>query len=519
MAPAGDDLALIAEAFDREYYLQAYLDVAQAGVDPLRHYVSHGWREKRRPAAWFDPEYYLAANPDAAGGDPFAHYLAHGRAAGRAASAPGGYRRAIVERLVAPEERRRGHPREEVVELLPAGELAARLKAACDGAAGLVVAVSHDDYTQVTGGVQLCIGDEERGFRARGVVYLQVSPVDPELTLAGPGARGFLNLVLDGVGLGRSDHAGVVAALAGVRGKGRIFVVHSVFGHDVERLAAWPGLMGAEAAYFWLHDYASVCAGYNLLRDDVAYCGAPGVGSNACMVCVYGESRRAYLARMERFFAAVGFVVVAPSEAALAVWRRGPALPHGGAVVHPHCRLDWASVEPPPREGPVRVAFIGPPVAHKGWPVFARLVDAVGRRQEYRFYHFIAAKVPLRETGWITQVQVRVTAEDRDAMVVALAAHEIDVVLVLSPWPETFSYVTYEAFAAGADVVALADGGNVAAVVQESGRGVVFDDAEALLAAFAGEGIVAHVRMRRGERRAGRLVHDGTTATLAGVPV
>ena len=90
MAPAGDDLALIAEAFDREYYLQAYLDVAQAGVDPLRHYVSHGWREKRRPAAWFDPEYYLAANPDAAGGDPFAHYLAHGRAAGRAASAPGG---------------------------------------------------------------------------------------------------------------------------------------------------------------------------------------------------------------------------------------------------------------------------------------------------------------------------------------------------------------------------------------------------------------------------------------------
>jgi len=41
-------------------------------------------------------------------------------------------------------------------------------------------------------------------------------------------------------------------------------------------------------------------------------------------------------------------------------------------------------------------------------------------------------------------------------MVAALAEHAIDLVVLLSPWPETFSYVMHEALAAGADVVALA---------------------------------------------------------------
>ena len=35
--------------FDAEWYLRANLDVALAGLDPLRHYVTHGEREGRPP--------------------------------------------------------------------------------------------------------------------------------------------------------------------------------------------------------------------------------------------------------------------------------------------------------------------------------------------------------------------------------------------------------------------------------------------------------------------------------------
>jgi len=60
-------------------------DVAQAGVDPLKHYLEHGRREGRAPSPDFDPQFYLQANPDVAqaGLDPFVHYILYGRAEGR----------------------------------------------------------------------------------------------------------------------------------------------------------------------------------------------------------------------------------------------------------------------------------------------------------------------------------------------------------------------------------------------------------------------------------------------------
>lgn len=50
--------------FDREWYLSQYPDVAEAGVEPVEHYVKFGWREGRNPSARFDTASYLAAYPD-----------------------------------------------------------------------------------------------------------------------------------------------------------------------------------------------------------------------------------------------------------------------------------------------------------------------------------------------------------------------------------------------------------------------------------------------------------------------
>lgn len=46
--------------FDPHYYLDRYPDVAQNGIDPMRHYLEHGTREGRLPNPYFDPRYYRA---------------------------------------------------------------------------------------------------------------------------------------------------------------------------------------------------------------------------------------------------------------------------------------------------------------------------------------------------------------------------------------------------------------------------------------------------------------------------
>ncbi|SOY65589.1 conserved exported hypothetical protein [Cupriavidus phytorum] len=91
-----DAQAQTQENFDPQAYLAANPDVAAAGVDPWVHYTTYGANEGRQytynadaqrnaAAGTFDTQGYLDANPDvaASGMDPLTHYLQYGKAEGR----------------------------------------------------------------------------------------------------------------------------------------------------------------------------------------------------------------------------------------------------------------------------------------------------------------------------------------------------------------------------------------------------------------------------------------------------
>jgi glycosyltransferase involved in cell wall biosynthesis len=71
--------------FDSQYYLQSYPDVKKSGLEPLKHYILHGWKEGRNPSAYFETNHYLATYPDVmqAGVNPLSHYIRHGKNEGR----------------------------------------------------------------------------------------------------------------------------------------------------------------------------------------------------------------------------------------------------------------------------------------------------------------------------------------------------------------------------------------------------------------------------------------------------
>lgn len=75
-----DDLETqLRNSFDAAYYLSHYHDVRQSGLDPYEHYMNYGWREKRRPNGWFDPNKYPEKYPDLMDADtnPLAHFITH----------------------------------------------------------------------------------------------------------------------------------------------------------------------------------------------------------------------------------------------------------------------------------------------------------------------------------------------------------------------------------------------------------------------------------------------------------
>jgi GT2 family glycosyltransferase len=78
-----EDLAL-KEYFDPKWYLETYADVADAGIDPLRHFLEYGEAEGRNPSGSFSTAYYrntyMQAEPPNA--SPLRHFLRVGRVLG-----------------------------------------------------------------------------------------------------------------------------------------------------------------------------------------------------------------------------------------------------------------------------------------------------------------------------------------------------------------------------------------------------------------------------------------------------
>ena len=71
--------------FDNDYYLENYPDVKLTGINPLKHFCRHGWKEGRNPSKEFDSIYYIKLYPDVASSNinPLLHYVLHGAKEGR----------------------------------------------------------------------------------------------------------------------------------------------------------------------------------------------------------------------------------------------------------------------------------------------------------------------------------------------------------------------------------------------------------------------------------------------------
>ncbi len=492
---------LAATEFDVAFYLENSPDVAKTGDDPLDHFLASGWREGRDPNPTFSVKDYLESYPDIAAADlnPFVHFLGAGRAEGRTGRTELGFRYEIIKRLAPLQARVDAVARASArVKLATAAGLSKALAGARTGLADLHITFSHDDYTANTGGVQLCLQREGAQIAALGRDHLHIFPVKPWPVVRARGEPGHLGVLLNGKSVGvfaPQTIAGALTKAAGGKAGQRSFAIHSLLGHSATEIADILAAAGLSAGYFWLHDFASLCAGYHLLRNDVEDCSAPPPESAACGICVYGPWRARHLAEHGRLFERLALTVVSPSRPTLDLWKASSAYPTAGETILPHARLvERAPAPQTPAGRPLRIAYAGMPTAHKGWEIFRDLAASHAGDPRYHFIHLGGRTPP----GLALEFhKVTVTADKPRAMQEAIERHEVDAVLI---WPlcrETFSFLAYEAVAAGAAVIAGPDSGNVAAFVEETGHGVVLTGEDALAAALEGGGLADLARARR----------------------
>ena len=511
------DEALVADAMDPDWYRAMNPDVAAAGADPVDHFLRHGWREGRDPVAAFSVRDYLDLYPDIAeaGINPFLHWLKAGKTEGRLPRREVG-RAARAATLLEPLQVRLDRAAARWPRVRPASrdDLVRRLTALGPALSDLHLTVSHDDAFRNVGGLQLCVQREHAAFARQGVTGLHLHPVDTWPTLRQDGG-GPLGLALGGEVLGIWSAEDLTTALASVLpadGR-RSFALHSLLGHDPAAIEAVLRAGGFRRGVFWLHDFASLCAGVHLLRDDLADCGAPPAASAACGVCLYGPRRALHAGGHRRLFEAFDLTVLSPSQVALDLWQQASDLGEASARVLPHATLGGpakgAPASPAP-DGVLRVAFLGAPVPHKGWEVFCDLVQRFAGDPRYAFLQFGSQGAGYAGMGF---VEASVSAATPHAMRDALAREEVDVALTWSLCAETFGFTALEAAAAGAAVLTGPDSGNIAAQVSAGLAGRVLADEAALSEAFASGEVLSLSRSARGA-----TVHDLVFSELTASP-
>ncbi len=490
---------ILAPYFDPVFYVSSYPDIEEKHLSPLRHFIKSGWRDRRNPNRWFDVDYYLRMNLDVAesGINPLLHYVWAGRSEGRRPC-----REMDAERRQLQAARPASIRAMEwacVADDTAPGDGETLVATLCTSdAAGLAIAISHDDYSRNYGGVQKLIGDEAREFGRAGWDYLHLSPAAPLPILAAAAGDGFRVVARrngERLGVFRLGHVADAVARVVQSGRRAETLLHHLMGWSTEAVAIL-----TEAArsrpIFWAHDFFSLCPSYTLMRNDVAFCGAPPPASNACQLCVNGADRTAQAPRMAAFFARTRPFVLAPSASAFAVWRTG-GLAHEGHAVVPLGRLalDGVGQVAGPTTGPVRIAHLGARVLFKGWGVFETLAREFAADPRYQFFQLgVDGHTP--RIGAIRHIPVQVTTGTPDAMIDAVARHRIDVVVSWSVWPETFCFAAHEAVAAGAALIVHSAAGNVPSLARELGdtRALVLNDAAALRGAFAGDVVTALAR-------------------------
>lgn len=481
--------AAIAAEFDPDFYLAANPDVLKAGVDPLHHFVKHGWEEGRDPNGSFSVHVYLHLYPDVkeAGVNPFWHYVVAGRREGRTLER----RRSLDLQVVLtsrPIRDREAATEDDGHVVSDATGLVERLSRR-----PLIVSVSHDDYTRSVGGIQNCINMEAQAAADAGIDYLHLYPRTNRSWLAPSGVRLVLGTTLNGDDTGSFETTDFLNAFAKAGPVGSRLVVHSLLGHNPAWISALSRLCTGNAPVFWTHDHTAICPSYTLQRNDVVSCGGPALDSRQCGLCTYGEERKGgHVDQISTLLGQIDPIVVSPSEFSRQFFSARVARRFSTAVVE-HCVLTnrhKATV----KDGAVRVAFVGTPAYHKGWSRFVDLVHRFGGSEDYEFMVFGPEKTELSDR--IAHRAVSVIRQGRMAMVEALRRDDVDLVFLWPTWQETFCIVAYEAAAAGARILTNPGSGNVARLVATGDCGTVFNDFAEVLAGF-GDGTILDLAAQR----------------------
>ncbi len=233
-----------------------------------------------------------------------------------------------------------------------------------------------------------------------------------------------------------------------------------------------------------IHDYHFVVLRH-LLRSNSGELDWPGeltrvdFGADSPVKRTLKDYRNALRPYFKRFS-----VISAPSETARDIFLRGYGEFNSRVRVTPHRVLKELSISSAVASGKKpTVIFSGATGLNKGIEHFTALIEALGDR-----FDWLTVGIEDYYQAHPLVRHIDFNFHSSPPLLEILNAQRPAVAFLGSVVPETFSYTTYEMLEAGIPILTTRESGNIAAMVERTGAGLVFDSQESLKAKLMQDG-------------------------------
>ena len=335
-----------------------------------------------------------------------------------------------------------------------------------------IIVVSFEDYTVNLGGVNKVILAHQEILISHGYKVIFICPCHIAKGLLGKEkwlvrVNGELQMI--------EDQNGVASFCRSFYVKG--IQIHHLKNINIIQLESILNKVDADI-FFYLHDYSTIIPDGNgtLLRENNTlydyehfdvddYKNSPFYKKAKDIRLFFSE----YSDRMK---------FIAPSDACKEIWSSVYPEYRDKIIVIYHQKEVGEYRRPQIQNEKIRVAFVGKQSSVKGWDIFEKVIET--QKNNNLIYEFYSCGEDREQLEYVKNIKVDFHI-GLDAMTQALRDQRIDIVLLLSICPETYSYTYYESKAADTYMLALANSGNIAAQIINVGNGKIFDDKEQLI--------------------------------------
>lgn len=256
--------------------------------------------------------------------------------------------------------------------------------------------------------------------------------------------------------------------------------IHHIKGYKLELLAQTLIEIDLPITIF-MHDYYYICHSFKLINSENKFCGKDFANKDKCSNCKYKCDREIHIKELEKFLNKIDVKlekIIVPSNYAKILIEGYFKKYKNKILIREHLvlkkeRIDIQSNETKNKK--IRIAYLGAQTKAKGFDVYSSLVKKFGKK--YEWYYFGSGKEDIEN---LIKIDVQVAKQGNNAMVENLRKYKIDMAIIWPAWPETYSYVLYEALENKIFIITNLISGNIKDVVEKEKVGIVLNNQKEL---------------------------------------